>query len=143
MLGYDNSLQLLAADIDKDLVAHSGSAFDAGKADRTLAGLLQQLGFLALALVEPVGNHGTGGKPASLLAVLVDVHAGTDDTAVNQGDGNDLGGQVGLLEGTGAEAVVPLEHNKAWLSRVAEDLNELQGGSFRNGNKYLENRLYN
>lgn len=35
-------------------------------------------------------------------------------------------GQVGLLEGSGAEAVVPLEHNKAWLSRVAEDLNELQ-----------------
>ena len=41
-------------------------------------------------------------------------------------------GQVGLLEGTGAEAVVPLEHNKAWLSRVAEDLNELQGN--RGGN---------
>ena len=36
-------------------------------------------------------------------------------------------GQVGLLEGTGAEAVVPLEHNRAWLSKVAEDLNELQG----------------
>lgn len=35
-------------------------------------------------------------------------------------------GQVGLLEGTGAEAVVPLEHNKAWLSKVAEDLNVLQ-----------------
>ena len=35
-------------------------------------------------------------------------------------------GQVGLLEGTGAEAVVPLEHNKAWLSRVAKDLHELQ-----------------
>ena len=35
-------------------------------------------------------------------------------------------GQVGLLEGSGAEAVVPLEHNRAWLSRVAEDLNELQ-----------------
>ena len=43
-------------------------------------------------------------------------------------------GQVGLLEGTGAEAVVPLEKNRAWLSRVAEDLNELQGGSFHNGN---------
>ena len=41
-------------------------------------------------------------------------------------------GQIGLLEGTGAEAVVPLEHNKAWLSRVAEDLNELQGN--RGGN---------
>lgn len=37
-------------------------------------------------------------------------------------------GQVGFLEGSGAEAVVPLEHNKAWLSRVAADLNELQGG---------------
>lgn len=35
-------------------------------------------------------------------------------------------GQVGLLEGTGAEAVVPLEHNRAWLSKVAEDLNDLQ-----------------
>ena len=45
-------------------------------------------------------------------------------------------GQIGLLEGSGAEAVVPLEHNKAWLSRVAEDLFEiqLQSGSFRNGN---------
>ena len=35
-------------------------------------------------------------------------------------------GQVGILEGTGAEAVVPLERNRAWLSRVAEDLNEIQ-----------------
>ena len=36
-------------------------------------------------------------------------------------------GQVGFLEGTGAEAVVPLEKNRAWLSQVAQDLNELQG----------------
>ena len=35
-------------------------------------------------------------------------------------------GQVGILEGSGAEAVVPLEHNKAWLSRVAQDLNRMQ-----------------
>jgi len=35
-------------------------------------------------------------------------------------------GQIGLLEGTGAEAVVPLENNRAWLSRMAEDLNEIQ-----------------
>lgn len=35
-------------------------------------------------------------------------------------------GQVGILEGSGAEAVVPLENNKKWLSRVAEDLNEIQ-----------------
>ena len=44
-------------------------------------------------------------------------------------------GQVGLLEGSGAEAVVPLERNKAWISRVAEDLHEiqLQSGTFQNG----------
>ena len=41
-------------------------------------------------------------------------------------------GQIGLLEGSGAEAVVPLEKNRAWLSRVAEDLNELQGNPFQN-----------
>ena len=35
-------------------------------------------------------------------------------------------GQVGLLEGSGAEAVVPLEHNRAWLSRVANDLYQIQ-----------------
>lgn len=45
-------------------------------------------------------------------------------------------GQVGVLEGSGAEAVVPLEHNKAWLSKVAEDLHEIQiqNGSFQKGN---------
>lgn len=35
-------------------------------------------------------------------------------------------GQVGLLEGTGAEAVVPLHNNKKWLSKLAEDLDEIQ-----------------
>ena len=42
-------------------------------------------------------------------------------------------GQVGLLEGSGAEAVVPLEHNRAWLSRVAEDLHDLQGRNAYSG----------
>lgn len=31
-------------------------------------------------------------------------------------------GQVGLLEGNGAEAVVPLEKNAAWIKKTAEDL---------------------
>lgn len=31
-------------------------------------------------------------------------------------------GQVGLLEGNGAEAVVPLERNKAWIKAVAEQM---------------------
>ena len=38
-------------------------------------------------------------------------------------------GQIGLLEGSGAEAVVPLENNHAWLSKIAADLNEIQGGN--------------
>lgn len=31
-------------------------------------------------------------------------------------------GQVGLLEGSGAEAVVPLDQNRAWISAVAKDM---------------------
>ena len=31
-------------------------------------------------------------------------------------------GQLGLLEGNGAEAVVPLENNKRWIRAVANDL---------------------
>lgn len=38
-------------------------------------------------------------------------------------------GQIGFLEGSGAEAVVPLENNRAWLSRVAEDLHQLQNNN--------------
>ena len=35
-------------------------------------------------------------------------------------------GQVGLLEGNGAEAVVPLEKETGWISRIAQKMNELQ-----------------
>lgn len=35
-------------------------------------------------------------------------------------------GQVGLLEGSGAEAVVPLEKNRGWLTKVAGELAEIQ-----------------
>ena len=31
-------------------------------------------------------------------------------------------GQVGLLEGNGAEAVVPLEQNKKWIAKTAQDM---------------------
>ena len=37
-------------------------------------------------------------------------------------------GQVGLLEGSGAEAVVPLENNKKWTRAVAEDMSAAMGG---------------
>lgn len=34
-------------------------------------------------------------------------------------------GQIGLLEGNGAEAVVPLERNKAWIRAVAKDMSQI------------------
>lgn len=41
-------------------------------------------------------------------------------------------GQVGLLEGRGAEAVVPLEHNDGWLTKIAEKLHSfMDDGSDR------------
>ena len=38
-------------------------------------------------------------------------------------------GQVGLLEGNGAEAVVPLHQNRKWISAVARDMESATGGS--------------
>lgn len=38
-------------------------------------------------------------------------------------------GQIGLLEGNGAEAVVPLDQNEKWISQVAQDMNSATGGS--------------
>ena len=38
-------------------------------------------------------------------------------------------GQVGILEGNGAEAVVPLEKNTGWIKKVAEDMAEATGGA--------------
>ena len=37
-------------------------------------------------------------------------------------------GQVGFLEGNGAEAVVPLHQNKQWVSAVARDMDSAIGG---------------
>lgn len=38
-------------------------------------------------------------------------------------------GQVGYLEGNGAEAVVPLDKNKKWISAVARDMDSAIGGA--------------
>ena len=38
-------------------------------------------------------------------------------------------GQVGLLEGSGAEAVVPLENNAKWINKVALDMTKALSGS--------------
>ena len=46
-------------------------------------------------------------------------------------------GQVGILEGSGAEAVVPLEHNTRWIKKVADEMKlAVSGGvSAINGNR--------
>ncbi len=38
-------------------------------------------------------------------------------------------GQTGLLEGNGAEAVVPLENNRKWIRAVAQDMDTAVGGA--------------
>ena len=43
-------------------------------------------------------------------------------------------GQVGLLEGNGAEAVVPLERNKAWIRAVAKDMVQIMPSVTTNNN---------
>lgn len=43
-------------------------------------------------------------------------------------------GQVGLLEGNGAEAVVPLEKNKAWIRAVAKDMVQIMPSVTTNNN---------
>lgn len=39
-------------------------------------------------------------------------------------------GQVGMLEGNGAEAVVPLHNNQKWISAVARDMDNALGGGY-------------
>ena len=38
-------------------------------------------------------------------------------------------GEIGLLEGSGAEAVVPLDQNEKWISEVARDMNAATGNN--------------
>ena len=38
-------------------------------------------------------------------------------------------GQIGFLEGNGAEAVVPLDQNEKWIGKVAQDMNGAIGGN--------------
>lgn len=43
-------------------------------------------------------------------------------------------GQIGLLEGNGAEAVVPLEKNKSWIRAVAKDMVQIMPSVTTNNN---------
>ena len=47
-------------------------------------------------------------------------------------------GQVGILEGNGAEAVVPLEKNTGWIRKVAEDMAEATGGAVTGDSESLK-----
>ena len=54
-------------------------------------------------------------------------------------------GQVGLLEGKGSEAVVPLHNNKKWIAKTAKDMKEslkregVIGGGSAGGNSVVNN----
>ncbi len=50
-------------------------------------------------------------------------------------------GQVGLLEGNGAEAVVPLEKETGWINRIAQKMNELQDVNPNVGNVALVSKM--
>lgn len=50
-------------------------------------------------------------------------------------------GQVGLLEGNGAEAVVPLDQNKKWISAVASDLKSAVNTSSQSNASNNKNNL--
>lgn len=53
-------------------------------------------------------------------------------------------GQVGLLEGKGAEAVVPLHNNKKWIAKTAQDMKEsLQKEGFFGGPSGSTNNVTN
>jgi len=52
-------------------------------------------------------------------------------------------GQVGLLEGDGAEAVVPLEDNKKWIAATAEQLKRELISSGIIGNTVSNNQVVN
>lgn len=50
-------------------------------------------------------------------------------------------GQVGLLEGNGAEAVVPLEKETGWINRIAQKMNELQDVKSAHSNEALASKM--
>ena len=50
-------------------------------------------------------------------------------------------GQVGLLEGNGSEAVVPLEKETGWINRIAQKMNELQDVNPGYSNVALINKM--
>ena len=52
-------------------------------------------------------------------------------------------GQIGLLEGNGAEAVVPLENNKRWIAATAKELKGALQGEQIISNNAVGNQTYN
>ena len=52
-------------------------------------------------------------------------------------------GEIGLLEGNGAEAVVPLENNKRWISAVAREMNNQMNGVATIGGGLVNNSHVN
>lgn len=78
--------------------------------------------------INKATKPGVGSGVASSAAALAKA-AGTL-TRMKMASGGILErGQIGFLEGDGAEAVVPLDQNRKWISAVAEDMNGSLGGN--------------
>lgn len=120
-----------------------GSALGKAMGDSAKAGLNK-----VFSLVERTINKGIGliNSAIKLANKLPGINVGTlsNISLPRLAKGGVLErGQVGILEGSGAEAVVPLENNRAWLSKVAEELNALQSGFFQNRNNQAIESLLN
>lgn len=120
-----------------------GSALGKAMGDSAKAGLNK-----VFALIEKTINKGIGliNSAIKLANKLPGINVGTLSkiSLPRLAKGGVLErGQVGILEGSGAEAVVPLENNRAWLSKVAEELNALQSGFFQNKNNQAIESLLN
>ena len=91
--GY-HSLEPAAPDINLHRIANRCIAVQYGKADRPLAGLVQDNSLPTLTLEDVIGNHGAAGDKADLPVSIVYLHARAHDTFVQQGDGQNPAGKI-------------------------------------------------
>lgn len=108
----------------KDKFSGMGSNIGKAMSDSVIKGLNGVLG-----LVEKAINGGIKliNSAIKLANLLPGVDVGTLDTITLprlEKGGILKKGQKGLLEGNGAEAVVPLDQNKKWIRKTAKDMNK-------------------
>ena len=130
MIVGDDSLQPLAPDVHFHMILTLDGGVQVSQTDGALGGGLQDFGGQAGALMLEIGHHGAGGDPAHFLPVLIDRHAGADDTPVHQADRHDaLGQRLDIAEIMVADALVGggLELQRLAAHKVAFLLGKADG----------------